>query len=83
MSSLKKSVAIIVSALFLLGNLTSCEDFFNPDQDNAVTEDQLYGDWYEYRSAAMGLYALQQDLIEQIVVLGELRSDLLTVTENG
>ncbi len=83
MSSLKKSVAIIVSALFLLGNLTSCEDFFNPDQDNAVTEDQLYGDWYEYRSAAMGLYALQQDLIEQIVVLGELRSDLLTVTENA
>ena len=83
MNRLTKSVAIIVSALFLLGNLTSCDEFFNPDQGIAVTEDQLYGDWYEYRSAAMGLYALQQDLVEQIVVLGELRSDLLTVTDNA
>jgi hypothetical protein len=31
----------------------------------------------------MGLYALQQKLVEQLVVLGELRGDLLTVTPNA
>jgi len=83
MNKIVKSIVVIVSALFMLGNLTSCDDFFNPDQDIKVSEDQLYNDWYEYRSAVMGLYALQQELVEQIVVLGELRADLLTVTPNA
>ncbi len=78
-----KSVIIIISVLFLMGNLTSCEEFFSPDQDIKITEEDLFNDWYEYRSTAMGLYGLQQELVEQLVVLGELRGDLLTVTENA
>ena len=78
-----KTVVIIISVLVLLSNLTSCEKFFNPNQEISVTEDQLFNDWYEYRSASMGLYALQQELVEQLLVLGELRGDLLTVTENA
>ncbi|MBN1927829.1 MAG: RagB/SusD family nutrient uptake outer membrane protein [Prolixibacteraceae bacterium] len=68
---------------FMIGTFSSCEEFFNPDQDITVTEDQLYSDWYEYRSAILGLYSLQQGLVEQLVVLGELRGDLLTVTSNA
>lgn len=83
MNKIAKSIIVIVFPILMLGSLTSCEDFFNPDQEINVTENQLFNDWYEYRSAAMGLYALQQDLIEQIVVLGELRADLLTVTPNA
>lgn len=78
-----KSIVFWVIPILMLGNLTSCDDFFNPDQEIKVTEEQLFNDWYEYRAAAMGLYALQQDLIEQLVVLGELRADLLTVTQNA
>lgn len=83
MKNLKK-YTIIFSLLFgsaLL--LSSCKDFFDPEQATKVTEDQLYDDWYEYRSIAMGLYGLQQDLVEQMLILGELRGDLLTVTENA
>ena len=83
MHKIVKPIVVIISALFMLGYLTSCEDFFNPDQDIRVTEDQLFNDWYEYRAASMGLYALQQDLVEQLVVLGELRADLITVTDNA
>jgi hypothetical protein len=43
----------------------------------------MYTDWYEYRSAAMGLYGLQQKLVEQMLLLGELRGDLLSVTKNA
>lgn len=63
--------------------LTSCKDYFNPVQELDVTEDLLFDDWYEYRSVEIGLYALQQDLAEQIIILGELRGDLLTITENA
>ena len=63
--------------------LISCEDFFNPEQGVDITEDELYDDWYEYRSVEMGMYGLQQDLVEQIVILGELRGDLLSITSNA
>jgi hypothetical protein len=63
--------------------LPSCNNFLNPEQDLNVTKDQLFDDWYEYRAVAMGLYGLQQKLAEQLVVLGELRGDLLKVTPNA
>lgn len=83
MNKFSKHILIISTVLLLSGLLSSCEQFFNPDQKVNITEDQLYDDWYEFRAAAIGLYALQQDLVEQLVVLGELRGDLLTVTENA
>jgi hypothetical protein len=82
MSKAKKFITIVIPFV-LAGFLNSCADFFNPDQGINITEEQLFTDWYEYRAASMGLYALQQNLVEQLVVLGELRGDLLTVTDNA
>jgi len=48
-----------------------------------ITEDRLLTDWYEYRSVAMGMYGLQQKLVEQLLILGELRGDLLKITPNS
>jgi tetratricopeptide (TPR) repeat protein len=59
---------------------TSCEKFLNPEQELYITEDQLYQDWYEYRSVEMGMYGLQQNLVEQLFILGELRGDLVNIT---
>ncbi|HKK61089.1 MAG TPA: RagB/SusD family nutrient uptake outer membrane protein, partial [Bacteroidales bacterium] len=83
MNKLTKTILISFSFLLSLGIFTSCEDFFNPDQDVTIVEEDLYTDWYEYRAVSMGLYSLQKDLVEQLVVLGELRGDLLTVTSNA
>ncbi len=71
--------------IFLLIALAfpSCNTLLNPKQDLNVTQDQLFKDYYEYRAIDMGLYGLQQKLVEQLVVLGELRGDLLTVTPNA
>jgi len=76
-----KKVLFILFAVML--TFTSCKDFFDPEQELNITEDQMYNDWYEYRSVEMGMYALQQNLVEQLVVLGELRGDLLTITPNA
>lgn len=69
--------------LLLLLSFSSCEEFLNPDSGSMITEDELYKDYFEYRSIEMGLYGLQQNLVEQIIILGELRGDLLTVTPNA
>jgi len=74
---------IILALIVIAAVCPSCEDFFNPEQELAIVEDKLYDDWYEYRSIEMGLYGLQQKLVEQLVVLGELRGDLLTITGNA
>ncbi len=63
--------------------IVSCKDFFNPDQEIRVTEDQIFKDWFEYRSAELGMYAMQQKLTEQLFILGELRGDLVNITENA
>jgi starch-binding outer membrane protein, SusD/RagB family len=74
-------IFLLLTAVGFAGN--SCKDFLNPEQEVNITEDKLFDDWYEYRSIEMGLYGLQQELVEQLVILGELRGDLLTITENA
>ena len=71
-------IAMVLAPLMLF---SSCEEFFSPEQELNITEDKLYDDWYEYRSIEMGIYGLQQKLVEQLLVLGELRGDLLEITE--
>lgn len=80
--NLKYSV-VIISVLISLISLPSCKDFLSPDQPLSVSQEKMFTDEYEYRSVSMGLYGLQQKLAEQIVVLGELRGDLMTVTPNA
>lgn len=63
--------------------MSSCEEFFNPGQDILVEEEDIFNDWYEYRAVAMGMYGLQQNLAEQLFVLGELRGDLVNITGNA
>lgn len=74
---------IAAMAIVSIMVLPSCEDFLDPKQELNITEDHLFQDWYEYRAVEMGLYGLQQKLVEQLVILGELRGDLMTITEHA
>jgi hypothetical protein len=77
-----RSINYLIVSIVLSGILfTSCEKFFYPDQELIIENDDMYATWEEYRSAEMGLYSLQQNLVDQIVVLGELRGDLLEITD--
>lgn len=72
----------LIYILFLLV-ITGCNDFLNPMQGLVIPESEVPADEVELRSISLGLYSLQQDLVEQIVMLGELRADLLVVTDNA
>lgn len=83
MRNFRKYKEVIVLLLVMFFMFPSCKEFLNPDQEINITEDKLFDDWYEYRSIGMGLYGLQQQLVEQLIILGELRGDLLNVTDNA
>ena len=83
MNTLTKYKYITFFVLFAVIVFSSCNDFYDVKQELNPKESTLYGDWYEYRSAAMGLYGLQQKLVEQLLLMGELRGDLLKVTPNA
>ena len=81
-SFLKYSFLPVIAVVGLMA-MPSCEKFLRPEQELEITEDRLFEDWYEYRSIEMGMYGLQQDLAEQLLILGELRGDLLEITPNA
>lgn len=83
MKKVKKYLAYTLMLLTAGVLMSSCEKFLNPPQELNITKDKLYEDWYEYRSIEMGMYGLQQQLVEQLFILGELRADLVQVTENA
>ena len=83
MKKIRKYTVIIFSILVSVSFFSACKDFLTTDQGYPITEDKMFDDWYEYRSVAMGLYGIQQNLVEQIFILGELRGDLLKITENA
>jgi starch-binding outer membrane protein, SusD/RagB family len=74
---------LVIYLVVFLAVTTACEDFLDPEQGLVISEDQVPKDEVELRSLSLGLYSLQQDLVDQIVVLGELRADLLRVTDNA
>jgi hypothetical protein len=83
MNKLIKYRQLSVSILLVIVLFSSCKKLYETNQELKPNESQLYSDWYEYRAAAMGLYELQQKLVEQLVILGELRGDLLQITPNA
>ncbi|MFO7670482.1 MAG: RagB/SusD family nutrient uptake outer membrane protein [Bacteroidales bacterium] len=74
-------LAGIVVALTLVG--TACEKMLSFSNDSLLAEENAYIDEFSARSAVMGVYALLQEVSQQLIILGELQGDLLMVTENA
>lgn len=68
-------------ALFLI--ISSCEKMLELPNDSLLPEDKAFVDEFSARSSVMGVYALLQEVAQQLIILGELQGDLLTVTENA
>jgi hypothetical protein len=72
--------AILISSLLL----TSCEDLLEVDSNRFVTADDYKLDSPDERIYAMsGIFEQLQKIGERYVILGELRGDLMDITENA
>ncbi len=73
----------VLGVVILAFSLTGCDDFFDPDINTALSEENNYSDFLTTRSTVNGLYALMQDYMDAYVIGGELRGDLLTTTSQA
>jgi len=76
-----------IPVFFLLGILStgwfSCSDLLDAKEDDVLTEDEIFKTTYDADVAILGVYSKLMGLAERIVVMNELRADLLDVTANA
>lgn len=81
---MKRYVVIPVLALLMFATFTGCDDFLNADSGRYVAEEdyrlQTSGDTI---FSMFGLFTQMQKLADSYVLLGELRADLLEVTDDS
>ena len=79
-----KNTLFFTGGLFVIMLLiASCEKMLEMPNDSLLPEDKAFVDEFSARSSVMGVYGLLQDVAQQLIILGELQGDLLTVTENA
>lgn len=71
------------SILFLILFLSSCEKMLELSNDSLLAEEDAFVDEFSARSSVIGVYALLQEVSQQLIIVGELQGDLLTVTKNA
>ena len=77
-----RQIKIVAGGILLLVFLVSgCEKMLNLPNDSLLAEGDAFVDDFSARSSVMGVYALLQEVSQQLIILGELQADLLTVTE--
>ncbi len=79
---MKRYKNIILGFLLASFTLVACEDMFDVDPEEVVlTEDFLGDDEYDARASLYGVLSLMQDASEQYFIWGEMRADLVDVTD--
>jgi hypothetical protein len=73
---------VSIYALLLL-SLTSCQDILNTDPKEVVESANNFQNVYDADNAIWGLYGKVSNLAENVVVLNELRADMMDVTPNS
>ena len=72
---------ILLPVLVSSWMLPSCDSFFDPDLETWLKEEQNFNDYLSSRSSVNGLYALLQDVMDAYIINGELKADMLMVTD--
>jgi len=82
MKSLNITAGIALCALLLV-SFTSCQDILDVNAKEVVEASENYHNAYDADNAIWGLYGKVSKLAENVVVLNELRADLMDVTPNA
>ncbi len=78
---MKKISAIILASC--LSFLPSCRSFFEPDLNNVLDAEDSYATRSMVYASFVGLFSLMQSVVPDIVVVSELRGDLIMPTGNA
>lgn len=73
----------LIASSVLLWGLTSCDNMLNIDAEEVVELHENYQNVYDADNSIWGLYGKVSALAEHVVVLNEVRGDLMDVTSNA
>jgi hypothetical protein len=73
---------MVAGIFFIAAIISSCEDFLNEVPGDKITADEHYKTSIDAFTSTVGAYSLLQEVMPNLVILNDLRSDLMTVTEN-
>jgi tetratricopeptide (TPR) repeat protein len=73
---------IVSTILFTAAIVSSCEDFLDQIPGDKITPDEHYKTSIDALTSTVGAYSILQDVMPDLVIMNDLRSDLLTETEN-
>lgn len=78
---MKRIFKYIVIAAFATS--WSCSDFFEPDNSSVIFEGDENSLTTDVVASLLGIYSSMQDLADPIILLGELRADMMDVTADA
>ena len=78
---MKKSIIFFIIAAIYIG--TGCSKMLETQDKNAVEADKHYNNFNDADNAILGIYGKLMGLVDRIVILNELRADLMDITENS
>lgn len=80
---LKQLKYIWIAAVAVSLGSISCKDMLNVEPSEVLLQEQTYNNRYDAEVAVRGIYGQFVELSEQLIVLNELRADLMDITENS
>jgi hypothetical protein len=77
---MKRLILILMPVLLIAGFAPACLDTLD---ENAVETDKHYSNFNDADNAILGIYGKLMGLVDRVIVLNELRADLMTITPNA
>ena len=76
-------ILIKLVCILALAFLASCERLLETTDKNAVEARDHYNTFNDADNAILGIYGKLMGMVERVIVLNELRADLMDITENS
>lgn len=80
---LYKSLKAVCMALLVAVTFNSCSDMLNADVENVIDPKDNYKTTSDADNAILGIYSKFMGLVDRVIVLEELRADMMDVTTNS
>ena len=78
-----KTIFSVILSAFIASTAISCADMLDTDSESVVLEDRnTLNHTYDTVYSLLGIFQRMQAIADRTVVLGEIRGDLVTVTDN-
>lgn len=81
--TIKSKISVLLLTALMFTGFNSCSDLLDAKDDDILTDEETFKTTYDADVAILGVYSKLMDLAGRIVIMNELRADMLDVTPNA